>query len=96
MAIFAEISASSMCACVSGRDTTRTGILDPKEYVNRFGGILRKFDHVFSRLSFWAPKKAQNRRFLEISKSKMCACVCTYLFWGAWRSERVQFSPKYL
>ena len=89
-----------VCLCVhilfSGRDTIRTGNLDPKEYVNRLWGISRKFEGVFSWLSFWAPKKAPKRPFLEILKSKMCACVCTYLFWGAWRSEQVPLPPKCL
>ena len=82
-----------MCLCVHililGRDTISTESLDPKECVNRFGGALRKFEYIFSRRTFCASKNCQNRPFLKILKSILCACVCTYLFWGAWRSEQV-------
>ena len=89
-----------MCLCVHililGRDTISTESLDPKECVDRFGGALRKFEYIFSRRTFCAPKNGQNRLFMKILKSILCACGCTYLFWDASRSEQVPLPPKYL
>ena len=89
-----------MCLCahilILGRDAINTKSLDPKEYVNRFGGALRKFEYIVLQHTFCAPKNGQNRPFLKIWKSILCAYVCTYLFWGAWRSEQVPLTPKYL
>ena len=87
IAVFAEISASKLCACVHilglERDMITAGSLDPQVFVNRLGDPSRKFKDIFSQGPFWAPENGQNRRFLKILKSILCACVCAYLFWGA-------------
>ena len=92
-----------VCLCVqilvSERYIISTRSLDPKDFVNRFGDPSRKFKDIFCKYLFGplkTPENGQNRRFLKFLKSILCACVCTYLFWGAWCSGQMHLTPKCL
>ena len=86
MTIWPEMSTSAVCACVCryffwGVILSLPTLWTPKEVRTALETHWECLGIIFGKILSEALKPAKIAVFAEISASKMCDCVCTYLFW---------------